>query len=172
MTCSLEKFRLNSTKTTLRSSFWRLCGGGKRVWMSSFPWQKTVRTGKRLPKVRLMTMATKMAPLMFMMPAWSSCWPENSTPYSSATACANHLVRPSFNFGNNLGLVPDLPGSIISTLDGSVPEFIDPVFGKTSPKQPFSVIKNELFGLYFRENWIYRFGHRSGSSFCMRKRTK
>jgi hypothetical protein len=31
----------------------------------------------------------------------------------------------------------------------SVPEFIDPVFTKTSPKRSFSVIQNERFGLVF-----------------------
>jgi hypothetical protein len=30
-----------------------------------------------------------------------------------------------------------------------VPEFIDPVFRKTSPKRLFSVIQNERFGLVF-----------------------
>ncbi len=30
-----------------------------------------------------------------------------------------------------------------------MPEFIDPVFVKTSPKRSFSVIKNERFGLVF-----------------------
>jgi len=30
-----------------------------------------------------------------------------------------------------------------------VPEFIDPVFPKTSPKRSFSVIQNERFGLVF-----------------------
>ena len=31
----------------------------------------------------------------------------------------------------------------------SVPEFIDPVFVKTSPKRSFLVIENERFGLVF-----------------------
>ncbi len=31
-----------------------------------------------------------------------------------------------------------------------VPEFLDPVFTKTSPKRSFSVIQNERFGLVFR----------------------
>jgi hypothetical protein len=30
-----------------------------------------------------------------------------------------------------------------------MPEFIDPVFAKTSPKRSFSVIENERFGLGF-----------------------
>ena len=30
-----------------------------------------------------------------------------------------------------------------------MPEFIDPVFPKTSPKRSFSVIQNERFGLVF-----------------------
>jgi hypothetical protein len=37
-----------------------------------------------------------------------------------------------------------------------VPDFIDPVFAKTSPKLSFSIIENELFEL---ENWFYKFGH-------------
>jgi hypothetical protein len=31
----------------------------------------------------------------------------------------------------------------------TVPEYIDPVFVKTSPKRSFSVIENERFGLVF-----------------------
>jgi hypothetical protein len=41
----------------------------------------------------------------------------------------------------------------------SVPEFIDPVFAKTSSKRSFSVIENERLGLE-NENWVYKFGHR------------
>ena len=33
-----------------------------------------------------------------------------------------------------------------------MPEFIDPVFPKTSPKRSFSVIQNERFGLVFANN--------------------
>jgi hypothetical protein len=33
--------------------------------------------------------------------------------------------------------------------DSAVPEFIDPVFEKTSPKRSFSLIENERFGLVF-----------------------
>jgi hypothetical protein len=36
-----------------------------------------------------------------------------------------------------------------NTAFSSVPEFIDPVFVKTSPKRSFSVIQNERFGLVF-----------------------
>ncbi len=32
-----------------------------------------------------------------------------------------------------------------------VPEFIDPVIAKTSPKRSFSLIKNERFGLFPRK---------------------
>jgi hypothetical protein len=35
------------------------------------------------------------------------------------------------------------------SLHTAVPEFIDPVFTKTSPKRSFSVIQNERFGLVF-----------------------
>ena len=34
-------------------------------------------------------------------------------------------------------------------IDCTVPEFIDPVFAKTSPKRSFSVIENERFGMVF-----------------------
>jgi len=34
-------------------------------------------------------------------------------------------------------------------IDCTVPEFIDPVFAKTSPKRSFSVIEDERFGLVF-----------------------
>jgi hypothetical protein len=33
----------------------------------------------------------------------------------------------------------------------AVPEFIDTVFAKTSPKRPFSIM--------FWRNWVYKFGH-------------
>ncbi len=36
-----------------------------------------------------------------------------------------------------------------TTVDGPVPEFIDPVFVKTSPKRSFPVIQNERFWLVF-----------------------
>jgi hypothetical protein len=43
----------------------------------------------------------------------------------------------------------------------TVPEFIDPVFTKTSPKGSFSIIKNERFVCAcLCENWVYKFGHR------------
>jgi hypothetical protein len=35
------------------------------------------------------------------------------------------------------------------TLKRPVPEFIEPVFTKTSPKRSFSVMQNERFGLVF-----------------------
>jgi hypothetical protein len=31
----------------------------------------------------------------------------------------------------------------------TVPEFTDPVFGKTSPKRPFLISENERFGIVF-----------------------
>ncbi len=34
-------------------------------------------------------------------------------------------------------------------VSGSVPEIIDPVFAKTSPKRSFSMTENERFGLVF-----------------------
>jgi hypothetical protein len=47
----------------------------------------------------------------------------------------------------------------LSTIKTSVPEFIDPVFAKTSSKRSFSVIENESVGACFRKNWVYKFGH-------------
>ncbi len=76
-------------------------------------------------------------------------------------------MRPSINFGNNSELTPVLPGSITSALDGSVPEFINPVFAKTSPKRAFSVIENEHFGLVFAKTGSINSGAGSGLSFSM-----
>jgi hypothetical protein len=40
-----------------------------------------------------------------------------------------------------------------------VPEIIDPVFAKTSPKRSFSITKYERFGLLFTKTRVYKFGH-------------
>ncbi len=45
-----------------------------------------------------------------------------------------------------------------------VPEFIDPVFTKTSPKRSFSVTQNERFGLVFAKTGSIISG--TGISFC------
>jgi hypothetical protein len=42
----------------------------------------------------------------------------------------------------------------------SVPEIIDPVFAKTSPKRSFSMTEYERFGLVFTKTRVYKFGHR------------
>ncbi len=42
----------------------------------------------------------------------------------------------------------------------SVPEIINPVFAKTSPKRSFSVTEYERFGLVFTKTRVYKFGHR------------
>jgi hypothetical protein len=42
-------------------------------------------------------------------------------------------------------------GSALSLLSGPVPEFIDQVFVKTSPKRSFSMIEYERFGLIFAQ---------------------
>jgi hypothetical protein len=44
----------------------------------------------------------------------------------------------------------------------AVPEIIDPVFAKTSPKRWFSMTENERFGLVFTKTRVYKFGHRCG----------
>jgi hypothetical protein len=40
-----------------------------------------------------------------------------------------------------------------------VPEIIDPVFVKTSPKRSFSMTEYERFGLVFTNTRVYKFGH-------------
>jgi hypothetical protein len=46
---------------------------------------------------------------------------------------------------------PSLVTHRIKTEQKSVPEFIDPVFAKTSPKRSFSVIENERLGVFSRK---------------------
>ncbi len=41
-----------------------------------------------------------------------------------------------------------------------MPEIIDPVFAKTSPKRSFSMTEYERFGLVFTKTRVYKFGHR------------
>jgi hypothetical protein len=43
----------------------------------------------------------------------------------------------------------------------TVPEFIDPVYAKTSPKPWFSLIERARFGLVFTKLQVYKFGHSS-----------
>ncbi len=43
-----------------------------------------------------------------------------------------------------------------------MPEIIDPVFAKTSPKRSFSLTDYERFGLVFTKTRVYKFGHRTG----------
>ncbi len=40
-----------------------------------------------------------------------------------------------------------------------MPEIIDPVFAKTSPKRSVSMTEYERFGLVFTKTWVYKFGH-------------
>jgi hypothetical protein len=40
-----------------------------------------------------------------------------------------------------------------------VPEIIDPVFAKTSPKRSFSMTEYERFRLVFTKTRVYKFGH-------------
>ena len=42
--------------------------------------------------------------------------------------------------------------------NSTVPEFMNPVFAKTSPKRSFSVIENERFGLVFAKTWSINSG--------------
>jgi hypothetical protein len=48
-----------------------------------------------------------------------------------------------------------------------VPEIIDPVFAKTSPKRSFSMTAYERFGLVFTKTRIYKFGHWSIGAFVL-----
>jgi hypothetical protein len=48
----------------------------------------------------------------------------------------------------------------VDLLRGPVPEIIDPVFSKTSPKRSFSMTEQERFGLVFTKTRVYKFGHR------------
>ncbi len=41
----------------------------------------------------------------------------------------------------------------------TVPEIIDAVFAKTSPKRWFSMTEYERFGLVFTQTRVYEFGH-------------
>ncbi len=41
-----------------------------------------------------------------------------------------------------------------------MPEIIDPVFAKTSPKRSFSMTEYEHFGLVFTKTRVYKFGHK------------
>ncbi len=43
-----------------------------------------------------------------------------------------------------------------------VPEIIDTVLSKTSPKRSFSMTEYERFGLVFTKTRVYKFGHRMG----------
>jgi hypothetical protein len=45
----------------------------------------------------------------------------------------------------------------------SWPNFIDGVFAKISPKRSFQRVKMSVLG-FFRENWVYTFGHRFDSN--------
>ncbi len=51
-----------------------------------------------------------------------------------------------------------------------VPEIIDPVFTKTSPKRSFSMSEHERFGLVFTKTRVYKIGHCFGSEFTIQRR--
>jgi hypothetical protein len=46
-----------------------------------------------------------------------------------------------------------------SIISQPVPEIIDPVFDKTSPKRSFSMTDYERFGLVFTKTRVYKFVH-------------
>ncbi len=51
-----------------------------------------------------------------------------------------------------------------------VPEFIDPVFAKTSPKTIVFSHRKRAFWACFRENWVYNFGHRTVATLVLTAR--
>ncbi len=53
--------------------------------------------------------------------------------------------------------------AIAETSETTVPEIIDSVFAKTSPKRSFSMTEYERFGLVFMKTRVYKFGHRDAS---------
>jgi hypothetical protein len=63
------------------------------------------------------------------------------------------------------GVVPGYSGGQVMyhtwLLGRPVPEIIDTVFTKTSPKRSFSMTEYERFGLVFTKTRVYKFGHRS-----------
>ncbi len=78
----------------------------------------------------------------------SSRWQEFWTAWT-LTNCTSDL---SLEIQLNRDIFLTLAGvlnSLNMTEYTSVPEFIDPVFTKTSPKRSFSLIQNERFGLVF-----------------------
>ncbi len=52
-----------------------------------------------------------------------------------------------------------------NTVQCTVPEIIDTVFAKTSPKRLFSMTEYERFGLVFTKTRVYKFGHSTKYSF-------
>ncbi len=61
-----------------------------------------------------------------------------------SSLCLRVKTFYNYEFRHNFQLL-----HLRTTPKSSVPEFIDPVFAKTSPKRSFSVIQNERFGLVF-----------------------
>jgi hypothetical protein len=50
-----------------------------------------------------------------------------------------------------------------------VPEIIDTVFAKTSPKRSFSMTEYECFGLVFTKTRVYKFGHSTVLHYCRKE---
>ncbi len=59
---------------------------------------------------------------------------------------------------HRLNMLLDLQ-SLLGLLCTPVPEIIDPVFAKTSPKRSVSMTEYERFGLVFTKTRVYKFGH-------------
>ncbi len=47
----------------------------------------------------------------------------------------------------------------ITVTKAAVPEIIDTVFAKTSPKRSYSMTEYERFGFVFTKTRVYKFGH-------------
>jgi hypothetical protein len=57
----------------------------------------------------------------------------------------------------------------VNLLRSPVPEIIDLVFAKTSPKRSFSMTEYERFGLVFTKTRVYKFGHRKRRKLQIKK---
>jgi hypothetical protein len=97
-----------------------------------------------------------------------------TTCYILVTLCGGITKRCQFfakNNYNNEG--KDILGVRVSTKTGKpVPEIIDPLVAKTSPKRSFSMTEYERFGLVFTKTRVYKFGHRSHGSICQSVNSK
>jgi hypothetical protein len=74
--------------------------------------------------------------------------------------CDSMLAGAASRHFNNSAPVPHfcIPSFLSHAVIPTVPEIIDPVFAKTSPKRSFSMTEYERFGLVFTKTRVYKFG--------------